>query len=70
MSQCQLRPPPPPQARVGVKGGLVGARIRKHSQEGREFEAFRIYFSPRYGDCLGLAIFIYNIHYKQLFASV
>ena len=38
MSQCKPRLPPP-RARVGVNRGLVGVRIRKHSQEGREFEA-------------------------------
>ena len=38
MSQCKPRLPPP-RARVGVNRGLVGVRIRKHSQEGGEFEA-------------------------------
>ena len=37
MSQCKPRLPPP-QVRVGVNRGFVGVRIRKHSQEGGEFE--------------------------------
>jgi hypothetical protein len=40
----------PPRARVGVNRVL-----RKHSQEGGGFEAFRIYLSPGYGDWVGIS---------------
>ena len=36
MSRCKPRLPHP---RIGVNRGLVGVRIRKHSQEGMKFEA-------------------------------
>ena len=52
MSRCKPRPPPPPaHPRIGVNRGLVGVRIRKHSQEVKKFETIWNLLFPRYGDC-------------------
>ena len=46
---CMSRPPAHP--RIGVNRGLVGVRIRKHSQEVMKFETIWNLLFPRYGDC-------------------